>query len=235
MHACWIDEPNTMQPPAHPHIHFMVLGMVARSVYGAALWKLITYPLWYLNALSARHWDADVKLGCQMRFVTKQFHHTKYRLLYTVLTGQNDPENSTRSDHLHLGRYTQIVRSLRATAYPSNIAVFISLLWWAPLACFGAALRTMFKQNLAKLEVAFRKMFRCIVGWVRASKEPWQSIICKWNNVAAFTHALHCIQQLATTQFPCLSNIARESSCATLPTKNQDIHNRSRIRDSIVV
>ena len=85
LRTCFVDEPDTVLSPAHPHIYFMVLGMVPRSVYGAAFWKLVTYMLWCLNALLMRHWNADVKGGCQMWFVTEQFDHIQHRLLYTVM------------------------------------------------------------------------------------------------------------------------------------------------------
>ncbi len=65
---------------------------------------------------------------------------------------------------------------------------------WSPVACFGAAQRKMYKQDLCKTDIVFRRLLRAIVGppgdvdWTL----PWHEILYHWSERMDFITARHC-------------------------------------------
>ena len=76
----------------------------------------------------------------------------------------------------------QIARFLRTTRFLSKIALFFHGVV-TPVACFAAGHRIIFKQKLAALDVAHRKLLCRVVGppagmdWSRL----WHEILHDWN------------------------------------------------------
>ena len=62
-----------------------------------------------------------------------------------------------------------------------------------PVACFGAAHRKVYKQDLCRMDIVFRRLLRSIVGppgdvdWTL----PWHEILHHWNERAKFLTARH--------------------------------------------
>ena len=62
-----------------------------------------------------------------------------------------------------------------------------------PVACFGAAHRKVYKQDLCKMDIVFRRLLRSIVGppgdvdWTL----PWHKILHHWNERVKFLTARH--------------------------------------------
>ena len=62
-----------------------------------------------------------------------------------------------------------------------------------PAACFGAAHRKVYKQDLCKMDIVFRRLLRSIVGppgdvdWTL----PWHEILHHWNERVNFLKARH--------------------------------------------
>ena len=62
-----------------------------------------------------------------------------------------------------------------------------------PVACFGAAHRKVYKQDLCKMDIVFRRLLRSIVGppgdvdWTL----PWHEILHHWNERIKFLTARH--------------------------------------------
>ena len=62
-----------------------------------------------------------------------------------------------------------------------------------PVACFGAAHRKVYKQDLCKMDIVFRRLLRSIVGppgdvdWTL----PWQEILHHWNERVKFFTSRH--------------------------------------------
>ena len=62
-----------------------------------------------------------------------------------------------------------------------------------PVACFGAAHRKVYKQDLCKMDIVFRRLLRSIVGppgdvdWTL----PWHEILHHWNERVKFFTSRH--------------------------------------------